>query len=127
MKKLYIIIIFTFCSCGISIEEIPGLYLFENKYIVDSLLLSKNLYYRRVIYNIKTKEVIYENFNSWNYSDNMLELKKFLHKTDLGNKLIKSKDSTFRSPIINTKVELTRDFLGNIVFDLDRFNYYKKR
>jgi len=113
-------------SCTVLVKDVSGVYVFRDKYIIDSLILNKDFSYRRVIFKNKGKSILYSNVNNWSYSNSMLELKKFLNKNKSSEKMINSKDSTFRSPIINTRLELTKDIFGNVIFDIDRYNYYDK-
>jgi hypothetical protein len=127
MKKIVIFLMFLgLGSCTVLVKDVSGVYVFRDKYIIDSLILNKDFSYRRVIFKNKGKSILYSNVNNWSYSNSMLELKKFLNKNKSSKKMINSKDSTFRSPIINTRLELTKDIFGNVIFDIDRYNYYDK-
>lgn len=128
MKKtvFFLILLTLLSSCSVSMKDIPGIYVYKDNYIIDSLIINKDFSYRRVIFKNREKQLLYSNLNKWNFSNGMLELKKFLNKIESSKKIINSKDSTFRSPVINTRVELTKNFFGSVVFDIDRHNCFYK-
>lgn len=126
-KNIIFVIILLLASCSIKEQDISGTYLFQNKYIIDSLILLDDYSYKRIIISANNNyRILYKNIDVWSYDRKLIELKKFLNKTDTGKFMLHSKDSMFRSPVINTLFPPSRSVFGNISLEIDRYNFYEK-
>jgi hypothetical protein len=127
MIKFIIILLLCCISCSVSNQDIPGIYIFKNEYIIDSLILSSNHSYRRVILSAENDEkLFYSNNDKWSYSNDFLKLENFLHKPDEGMFIVNSKDPISSFSTIYTNFNPTKTLFGNITIEIDRYNHYYK-
>lgn len=127
MKRLSLLLLLVCISCSVSDKDIPGIYIFKNDYIIDSLILSSNHSYRRVIRSAENDgKLFYVHHDKWNYSNDLLELENFLNKSDEGMFIVNSKEPISSFSTIDTNFNPSKTFFGNIIFEIDRYNYYSK-
>lgn len=127
MKKLSLILLLVCISCSVSDKDIPGIYIYKNEYIIDSLILSSNHSYRRIIVSAENDEkLFYSHHDKWNYSNDFLKLENFLNKSDEGMFIVNSKEPISSFSTIHTNFNPSKTLFGNIIIEIDRYNYYRK-
>tara|TARA_B100000809_G_C14873203_1_gene436331 strand:+ start:281 stop:679 length:399 start_codon:yes stop_codon:yes gene_type:complete len=123
-RLVILIVFFSVVSCSISEKEIHGVYIFENKYIVDSLTVLDDFSYVRRIFSINNNMNLYSFKGRWSYSDEHIIFKDFFNKYDLGNDVYR--DGKIKGQTINTGLYPNKTIFGTIVLDIDRFNSFHK-
>ncbi|NQX82813.1 MAG: hypothetical protein HRT66_12600 [Flavobacteriaceae bacterium] len=128
MRKITLAIsLLLLCSCYFDVPkgELTGSYSFEYKYIVDSLVLSKDNSYRRVLRLKTTNKIIYENIDTWSSSGSRLILDNFYHRIYSEELIINSKEVP-SARITDMSFNPHINLYGNTVLDVSQYNYFVK-